>query len=120
MKMWGKKWGGTNIPLPPQAKKWGGTCPPCPPASYASGRSLGRLLARSSVTETPSDDTVTINMYDRCVALFQQQRALIAQPLKLRPSISGNGGFAVVESQKPRFIVKYGLNGKKKEAFIVS
>ena len=40
MKMWGKKWGGTNIPLPAQAKKWGGTCPPCPPpprASYASG-----------------------------------------------------------------------------------
>ena len=32
MKMWGKKWGGTNIPLPPpKQKSGGGSCPPCPP-----------------------------------------------------------------------------------------
>ena len=53
------------------------------------------------------------------MALFQQQRALIAQPFKLRPSISGNGGFAVVESQKPRFIVKYGLNGEKNKHLLL-
>ena len=31
MKMWGKKWGGTNIPLPPQAKRWGANAPLAPP-----------------------------------------------------------------------------------------